>query len=373
MIGPPVALRALRPRARHLRRRATRSTTRPPRASSRCGACRSRPWRGSAARDVRARRRAEDRPRQRVDGAGAASRPGTRGRPLSRTGSACRLGCRTSGPAASPGSRTRRVFEFGRSFPFDRRLFEDDIRGSLAWVEALAAAGAIGPADAARDRRRARGPSSPTAAADPSFVDGPDEDVHAFVERQLVERIGEAGKRLHTGRSRNEQVSVDLRLYLKRRIPAAPARDRAARRRDRRPGRARRRRADAGLHPPAPRAAGPRRALLAGARGGRSAATTRLFDVAVEVADSLPLGSGAVAGTSYPIDVAGARARPRVLARRRQQHRRLVRPRLRRRSSCTRARSRWCTSAGWPRTSSSSPARSSGSSSCPTRWRRAAA
>ena len=46
-----------------------------------------------------------------------------------------------------------------------------------------------------------------------------DEDVHAFVERELVARIGDAGRRLHTGRSRNEQVAVDLRLYLKRRVP----------------------------------------------------------------------------------------------------------------------------------------------------------
>jgi argininosuccinate lyase len=50
-------------------------------------------------------------------------------------------------------------------------------------------------------------------------VNGDDEDVHSFVERQLVSRIGDAGRRLHTGRSRNEQVSVDLRLYLRRRIP----------------------------------------------------------------------------------------------------------------------------------------------------------
>src|SRR5204862_2906974 len=56
--------------------------------------------------------------------------------------------------------------------------------------------------------------------ANPDFVAGADEDVHSFVERQLVERIGDAGRRLHTGRSRNEQVSLDLRLYLRRRIPA---------------------------------------------------------------------------------------------------------------------------------------------------------
>ena len=55
--------------------------------------------------------------------------------------------------------------------------------------------------------------------SDPAFVDGPDEDVHSFVERLLVERLGDTGRRLHTGRSRNEQVSLDLRLYLRRRIP----------------------------------------------------------------------------------------------------------------------------------------------------------
>ena len=56
-----------------------------------------------------------------------------------------------------------------------------------------------------------------------------DEDVHSFVERELVARVGDAGRRLHTGRSRNEQVSVDLRLYLKRRIPQVQQRGRLAR------------------------------------------------------------------------------------------------------------------------------------------------
>src|SRR5215831_17871495 len=110
------------------------------------------------------------------------------------------------------------AFDFGISFGFDRALFEDDVTGSLAWAEALGAAGVLSKEDAAAitsgldailaDARR-----------DPAFVNGPDEDVHSFVERKLVERIGDAGRRLHTGRSRNEQVSLDLRLYLRRRIP----------------------------------------------------------------------------------------------------------------------------------------------------------
>src|SRR5579864_4426798 len=110
------------------------------------------------------------------------------------------------------------ALEFGASFRFDRRLFEDDVTGSLAWARALAKAGVLADGEAQQieevlndllDRGR----------ADPDFVAGADEDVHSFVERLLVERLGDAGRRLHTGRSRNEQVSLDLRLYLRRRIP----------------------------------------------------------------------------------------------------------------------------------------------------------
>ena len=111
------------------------------------------------------------------------------------------------------------AFDFGVSFPFDRRLFEDDVTGSLAWADALARAGVLDAADTKAITRRPARRFSSRAARDPAWVTGDDEDVHSFVERQLVARIGDAGRRLHTGRSRNEQVSVDLRLYLRRRIP----------------------------------------------------------------------------------------------------------------------------------------------------------
>jgi argininosuccinate lyase len=200
------------------------------------------------------------------------------------------------------GEPDREAFEFGRSFPFDRRLVEDDVRGSLAWVEAIAEAGAIRADDALAiaDGLRA---ILEEARRDPASVEGPDEDVHAFVERRLTERIGEAGKRLHTGRSRNEQVSVDLRLYLMRRITDLQA-------------------ALAGLvealvgqataagDTPMPAYTHLRRAqpvLVAHFFLAHVAAFRRDYDyldVAREAADSLPLGSGAVAGTSYPLDVA---------------------------------------------------------------------
>ena len=194
------------------------------------------------------------------------------------------------------------VFRFQASFGFDRRLFDDDVEGSLAWAAALAAAGVLSAADAAALRAalieiRQRG------REDPAFVAGPDEDVHAFVERQLVDRLGDVGRRLHTGRSRNEQVSLDLRLYLRRRLPAlqrevvslvAALADRAAAAGQAiMPAYTHLRRAQPILvaHFLLAHAAAFRRdhARLAAARGE---------------ADAMPLGSGAVAGTSYAVDTA---------------------------------------------------------------------
>ena len=110
------------------------------------------------------------------------------------------------------------AFEFGASFRFDRRLFEDDVTGSIAWARAIAKAGVLS-ADEATQIESGLKAILEQGRANPAFVDGADEDVHSFVERLLVEKLGDAGRRLHTGRSRNEQVSLDLRLYLRRRIP----------------------------------------------------------------------------------------------------------------------------------------------------------
>src|SRR5687768_8710182 len=95
------------------------------------------------------------------------------------------------------------LFEFGASFSFDRRLFEDDVRGSLAWAEALAEAGVLSSADATVIRSGLE--EMLAKRDDPAFFLSEaargDEDVHSFVERELVSRVGEAGRRLHTGRS----------------------------------------------------------------------------------------------------------------------------------------------------------------------------
>src|SRR5438270_8191496 len=86
------------------------------------------------------------------------------------------------------------VFEFGASFRFDRRLFEDDVTGSIAWTRAIAKAGVLSAEDA-RQIEDALVAIRAQGRADPAFVDGPDEDVHSFVERLLVERLGDAGRR----------------------------------------------------------------------------------------------------------------------------------------------------------------------------------
>jgi argininosuccinate lyase len=193
------------------------------------------------------------------------------------------------------------VFAFGTSFSFDRRLYEDDVTGSIAWARALARAGVL-PADDASRIEAALIDLLERGRAEPHFVAGDDEDVHSFVERQLVERLGDAGRRLHTGRSRNEQVSVDLRLYLMRRIPRVRLALRGC-------IAALVRRAEAAGEALMPsfthfRPAQPM--LVAHFFLAHAAAFRRDHDrlgAARGEADALPLGSGAIAGTSYGIDV----------------------------------------------------------------------
>jgi argininosuccinate lyase len=199
------------------------------------------------------------------------------------------------------------AFDFGVSFPFDRRLFEDDVTGSLAWCEALVSCGALSAVDGRNIQEGLRAILD-QGLREPAWVAGADEDVHSFVERQLVARIGDAGRRLHTGRSRNEQVSVDLRLYLRRRIPLLQAKVRAlvAALADQ---------ADAAGTALMPSYTHMRRAMpvmVAHYLLSHAAALRRDYDrlaVAMAEADALPLGSGAIAGTGYAIDVEGLAAR----------------------------------------------------------------
>jgi len=107
---------------------------------------------------------------------------------------------------------------FNNSFRFDRRLFEADIVSSLAYSHALVGAGVFTPEEA-NAIAAALQKILENGSSDPDFFnDSTAEDVHSFVESKLTELTGDLGRKLHTGRSRNDQVATDFRLWVRRAI-----------------------------------------------------------------------------------------------------------------------------------------------------------
>jgi argininosuccinate lyase len=113
------------------------------------------------------------------------------------------------------------IFErFSGSLHFDKRLIEADIRGSQAFARALGRVGLLGEAEV--HRLVAGFDAIAESSLQASFYEGAsDEDVHTLVIRKLKEQVGELADKIHTGRSRNEQVSLDTRLWLRGEIDAA--------------------------------------------------------------------------------------------------------------------------------------------------------
>ena len=106
-------------------------------------------------------------------------------------------------------------YEFQRSFAFDRRLLPYELAVDRVWAGALVSAGILS-ADEMRATLGALDKIAARAAGDPAWLDAsPAEDVHHFVEMALVEHLGPVGYKLHTGRSRNELVATDFRMYVK--------------------------------------------------------------------------------------------------------------------------------------------------------------
>lgn len=106
------------------------------------------------------------------------------------------------------------VENFNESLSFDHRFYKQDIRGSIAHVKMLTKQNIL--TDTERDKI-IEGLNSIEADIDAGklkFDDG-SEDIHSFVEAHLIERIGDTGKKLHTGRSRNDQVALDMKLYVR--------------------------------------------------------------------------------------------------------------------------------------------------------------
>src|SRR5260221_1302358 len=186
-----------------------------------------------------------------------------------------------------------------RSLPVDHRLWPQDVVASKAWVHALGRVGVVSPAE---EGQLEQGPDRVAdRLADGAAVGAPDEDVHTLVERLLYEEVGAVAGKLHTGRSRNDQVATDLRLWTLDAIDqldtdlAALGRTLVAKAKD-------------GVD-----------AILPGYTHGQRAQPVRwayvllahayplvrdrqrLADARRRVAE-LPLGSGALAGSGFPVD-----------------------------------------------------------------------
>jgi argininosuccinate lyase len=113
---------------------------------------------------------------------------------------------------------------YNRSFGFDWRLFEADVSASLAHCEGLRAAGVLSEDEAGRISEGLRALlERATAEGTAFFEDEAAEDVHSFIESRLVALAGDAGRRLHTGRSRNDQVATAFRLWLRGEIDRTTA------------------------------------------------------------------------------------------------------------------------------------------------------
>jgi argininosuccinate lyase len=192
-------------------------------------------------------------------------------------------------------------YEFERSWQFDRRLLPQELALDRAWARAIAAAGILKDEEctrivAALDEIEKR------AKTDPAWLDGSNaEDVHHFAESALIEKLGSLGAKLHTGRSRNEMVATEFRMYVKdaalelQQMIAELARAMAAQ-------------AEKNMCVPMPGATHMQHAqplLLSHwllAHGEAFLRDAERLKGAAALADSCPLGSGALAGCAFPLD-----------------------------------------------------------------------
>ena len=111
------------------------------------------------------------------------------------------------------------VHNFNASIGFDQKFYKQDIEGSIAHVTMLAKQGILTEEEKTSiiDGLNSIKTDIENGTLE---IDGTHEDIHSFVEAHLIERIGDAGKKLHTGRSRNDQVALDMKLYTRDEVVA---------------------------------------------------------------------------------------------------------------------------------------------------------
>ena len=111
----------------------------------------------------------------------------------------------------------RMVYEFNASIGFDKRLLDQDIKGSIAHADMLAKQGILTAQEAASIKKGLEAILWDVEEGRLA-VDLGCEDIHSFVEAELTRRIGEAGKKLHTGRRRHQRVVMDMKLYTREQV-----------------------------------------------------------------------------------------------------------------------------------------------------------
>jgi argininosuccinate lyase len=205
------------------------------------------------------------------------------------------------------------VMAYSASIEFDRALVEEDLDGSRAHVRGLGRAGLVTPEEESAMLDALDRVADELASGTFTFH-AADEDIHTAVERRVTELAGDAGAKLHTGRSRNDQVATDLRLYAKRELRAVAAEvialEEELLRRAKEVG-------DTYL-PGYTHLQRAQPVLLAHhllAHGWALARDVDRLAATIERADVSPLGAGALAGSSLPLDPDGA-ARDLGFARR---------------------------------------------------------
>ena len=113
---------------------------------------------------------------------------------------------------------------FSQSLAFDYRLAQADIQGTKVYARALERAGILSAAEVARALRALDAVArEATSAGEEYFQGAAEEDIHTFILAKLRDRIGGLAEKLHTGRSRNEQVALDFRLWMKQNIQLTQA------------------------------------------------------------------------------------------------------------------------------------------------------
>ena len=189
---------------------------------------------------------------------------------------------------------------FNASIDFDQRLAPQDVRASMAWARALVNAGVLSTIEGEEIQAGLREVASELERRQVAFLES-DEDIHSVVERRLAERIGELAGKLHTGRSRNDQVATDLRLWI---TEHAPRLDGALA--DLQAALLERAEADMALLVPGYTHLQRAQPILVShwwlSHFWPLLRDRQRFQGAAQSAARLPLGSAALAGTAFPID-----------------------------------------------------------------------